>query len=139
MPPTTRHRGASPDAQTLAGLREPAATAGRLQKAPAGDPVLAAASPAARPDATPSGGGAAKPAPAPAKAKVGYYQDAGDIARARAAYDWTRLHEGHRSFSDFIAAAVMREVERVEGRYHDGQPWPSLKPGELPTGKPLGS
>jgi len=73
------------------------------------------------------------------KAKVGFYQAPDDTARARAAYDWTRPQEGHRSFSDFISAAVMREVARLETKYHDSEPWPALEPGRLPTGKPLGS
>jgi len=33
----------------------------------------------------------------------------------------------------------MREVARLEAKHHDGQPWPAVEPGQLPTGKPLGS
>lgn len=140
MPPT-RRQSASPNAEDLAGLGETPATGGRLRKAPSSDPVLGVAgSPAARPDTTPSAAAPARRASTSAgKAKVGFYQAPEDTARARAAYDWTRPHEGHRSFSDFIAAAVMREVERLEAQYHDGQSWPALEPGQLPTGKPLGA
>jgi len=31
------------------------------------------------------------------------------------------------------------QVERLEASYHEGQPWPSMQPGELPTGKPVGA
>lgn len=72
------------------------------------------------------------------KSKVGFYQDADDTARARAAYDWSRPHEGHRSFSDSVASALMREVSRLEAKYHDNKPWPAVEAGQLPTGKPLG-
>lgn len=73
------------------------------------------------------------------KPKVGFYQRAEDTARARAAFVWTRPQEGHRSFSDFVAAAVMAEVERLEAKYHGGKPWPAMDAGQLPVGKPLGS
>lgn len=72
------------------------------------------------------------------KGKVGFYQRPEDTARARAAFNWTRLQEGHRSFSDFVAEALMKEVVRLEQEHHAGAPWPPLDPGHLPTGKPLG-
>ncbi len=146
MPPPTRRRGTRPDAQTLDELKTPPAGAGRLRKAPAVDPVLGASN-AADPTETENAPRAGTPArsrtaararpAAGTKSKVGFYQVAADTGRARAAYDWTRPQEGHRSFSDFIAAGVMREVERLEAKYHDGQPWPALEPGELPTGAPM--
>ncbi len=146
MPPT-RRPVARPDAQALEQLGQ-APAVGRLRKAPAADPVLgcAVARPVESPPVPPTT--AAKPrtrtppltAPAttkPGKSKVGFYQDPTDTARARAAYDWTRPHERHRSFSDFISAALMREVGRLERQYHDGSPWPAVAPGQLPTGKPM--
>jgi hypothetical protein len=150
MPPS-RRRGASPDRATLAALaREP--PRGRLRKAPATDPVLGPVGTSAENSAGNSadtdrstaragqrGSGRAEPAGTPTKTKVGFYQDAADTARARAAYDWTRPREGHRSWSDFIAAAVMREVHRLEAEYHAGKPWPPVQPGQLPTGRPLGA
>lgn len=155
MPTPTRRRGARPDAQALDELGQAPATGGRLRKAPTADPVVDAGSPGPTAEPAEAGervtGGAGRPAaaaraPQPprststaGKAKVGFYQDPDDTARARAAYDWTRPHEGHRSFSDFIAAAVMHEVARLEAKHHDGQPWPAVEPGQLPTGKPLGS
>jgi len=73
----------------------------------------------------------------PAKTKMGFYQAPEDAARARAAFHWTRLDEGHRSFSDFVAFAIATEVERLEAKYNGGQPWEPMQPGELPTGKPF--
>ena len=153
MPTPTGRRGARPDAQALDELWQALPPAGRLRIAPPADPVVDAGSPAPTEPADPresATAGTGRPAAAPraprparststaGKAKVGFYQDSDDTARARAAYDWTRPHEGHRSFSDFIAAAVMREVARLEAKHHDGQPWPAVEPGQLPTGKPLG-
>lgn len=116
-----------PDTDALAAL-----SGRRLQKAPAGDTVAAVGSPRAEP-------GRRRPAveSAAAKVKNGYYQSADDIARARAAYSWTHNQEGHRSFSDFIAAAVMTEVERLEKVYNDGRPWEPVGAGEIPTGRPF--
>jgi len=159
MPPA-RRRPAGPDTDALAALSSPPPAGGRLKKADHGDPVLGLASqpspPATEPDrqtaedTSTAAAGGTRPRAARskqedvnrtggAKVKVGYYQDPDDMARARSAYDWTRPREGHRSLSDFIAHAVMREVERVEKLYNDGQPWPPLEPGELPGGRPLGS
>lgn len=142
MPVPTRRRPGRPDTQALDELGQAPRGGGRRRKAPTVDPVLSAGSvPAA--GGPPAADGASNArrarAPGPAKSKVGFYQDPDDTARARAAYDWTRPHEGHRSFSDFIASAIMREVERLEAKHHDGQPWPVLEPGRLPTGKPLGA
>lgn len=158
MPAPTRRRGARPDTDALDELTQAPAAGGRLRKAPAVDPVLSAGSTSETvqgrgPEVDQRKPAAAQPARAPAavrvpraervtstagKAKVGFYQDPDDTARARAAYDWTRPREGHRSFSDFIATAVMREVAQLEAKYHDGQPWPAVEAGRLPTGKPLG-
>jgi len=143
-----------PDAQALDEPRPDPQVAGRLRKAPSDDPVLSASSPSAgsATEVNPPKAAAIRPVRRPAagrvaasdrvtstagKAKVGFYQAPDDTARARAAYDWTRPQEGHRSFSDFISAAVMREVARLETKYHDSEPWPALEPGRLPTGKPL--
>lgn len=131
-----RRRGASPNTDDLAGLGDTPDPGGRLRKAPSADPVLGVSGPP-HADAATGKKGPARRAKPTSKNKVGFYQDSDDTARARAAYDWTRPREEHRSFSDFIAAALMREVERLEAAYNDGKPWPSLEPGKLPTGKPL--
>lgn len=58
-------------------------------------------------------------------------------ARIRAAYRATAAAEGHRSFSDLIAALLDVEATRLEQRYNNGQPFTG---GEhaLPPGRPLG-
>lgn len=149
MSPASARRAPGPDPAALAELAAlTPTTGGRLQKAPAHDPVLGPPAPTVPAPTVPSAQAPAKEAPsdrrrrselgdAGAKTKVGFYQDPDDTARARAAYEWTRVHEGSRSFSEFIAAAVMREVARLEIRYHDGRSWPGVEAGQIPTGKPL--
>jgi hypothetical protein len=144
MPAPQRRRHGRPDADALAGLDDtsPAPAAGedepttpRLSKAAADDLVLG----------TPARGRGARTAPpartasggAGAKARVGFYQLTEDTARARAAYKWTGNQEGHRSLSDFFAAAIMKEVERLERDYNGGRPYAGIEPGDIPTGKPL--
>src|SRR5690625_597909 len=71
--------------------------------------------------------------------KVSFYQERDDTARVRAAIMHTNHLEGPRSLSDFVHHAVMTEVERLERKYNDGEPWPGIGPGELPRGRPMGS
>lgn len=116
----------TPTPRRSTSLGQAPQVAGRLRKAPSDDPVLSASSPSAgsATEVNPPKAAAIRPVRRPAagrvaasdrvtstagKAKVGFYQAPDDTARARAAYDWTRPQEGHRSFSDFISAAVMRE------------------------------
>jgi len=137
MPPT-RRRATRPDTDALAALHGEQVGGPRLQKAPVSDPVIDAGR---RSEEAPTHA-AAKPGRASGaggKEKIGFYCRPEDANRARAAYDWTRPLEQHRSLSDFIASALMREVQRLEHKYHDGQPWPPVSPGQLPTGKPVGS
>lgn len=138
MPPSSRRRSTRPDTDALAALHNEQTDTPRLRKAAATDPVLDAGRREEEPDPTPP----AKPARSTGsggKEKLGFYCRPEDANRARAAYDWTRPYEQHRSLSDFIAHALMHEVERLERKYHDGQPWPEVLPGQLPTGKPIGS
>ncbi|MEE6289280.1 hypothetical protein V2J52_16625 [Georgenia sp. MJ173] len=71
--------------------------------------------------------------------KVSFYQDEDDTARVRAAILHTNHLEGPRSLSEFITRAVMAEVNRLEEKYNDGQPWPGVGARELPQGRPMGS
>lgn len=145
MPAPQRRRHGRPDADALAGLDQPAtdptpadpAEANRLSKAAPDDLVLGAATGRGRGVAGAARGRAASGGTA-AKARVGFYQLTDDTARARAAYKWTGHREGHRSFSDFLSAAIMTEVERLEREYNDGKAWAGVHAGEIPTGKPLG-
>lgn len=70
--------------------------------------------------------------------KVSFYQDPEDTARLRAAYRHTLANTADRSLSDFIQRVVMAEVERLEGQYNSGKPFPSVGAGELPQGRPVG-
>lgn len=82
---------------------------------------------------TAQAGGKSKHAP-----KVSFYQDPADTQRMRGAIRVAMAQEGSRGLSDFIHTAVMREVERLEQRYNDGQPFEPAVAGELPQGRPMG-
>jgi hypothetical protein len=56
--------------------------------------------------------------------------------RAKAAFRATGHLEGDASFSDFIAAAIAREVERREQLHNDGQQYAG-DGGRLTAGRPL--
>lgn len=127
MPPPRRNRPAPAD---LEDLDRPAP---RLTRSQGGDPVLGVTTtPTTQPAATPAG-----PARAGAKTKTSFYVDVDAANRARAAWTWTRAQEGHRSFSDFIAHALAREVTAMEDKHNGGKPWPPLAAGEIGTGKPI--
>ncbi|GAA4115438.1 ParB family protein [Enteractinococcus coprophilus] len=68
--------------------------------------------------------------------KVSFYQEPEDTARLRGAVLHTMVAEGHRSLSQFIIRAVMKEVQRVEDKYNDGKPFPAVAPNEMPQGRP---
>ncbi len=70
--------------------------------------------------------------------KVSFYQDPEDTARLRAAYRHTLAATSDRSLSDFITRVVMAEVERLENQYNGGHPFPSVGPGAIPQGRPVG-
>lgn len=72
------------------------------------------------------------------RAKVSFYQEPEDTDRVRGAILHTMTTEGSRNLTQFINAAVMREVERLEAKYNGGQPFPPIGPGELPQGRPMG-
>lgn len=90
------------------------------------------------------------PAPAPAPAngekeqaktawpkKESFYRSAEVAERMRAAHMNTMMTEdGQRSLSAFISAAVMERVERLEGKYNDGKPWPPIRRDQIPKGPP---
>lgn len=68
--------------------------------------------------------------------KVSFYQDPADTARLRGAVLHTMVAEGHRSLSQFIIRAVMKEVQRLEEKYNDGKPFPAVAANEMPQGRP---
>ena len=71
------------------------------------------------------------------KEKVGYTVLESEANRTRAAFMHTRMDTGIRSLSDFIAAAVAKEVKRLEVKHNGGQSWIPMSAGEIPTGRPL--
>ncbi len=73
-----------------------------------------------------------------ARPKVSFYQDADDTKRVRGALLHTMTTEGSRNLSEFINRAVMAEVERLEAKYNNGNPFPPVGSGELPQGRPMG-
>lgn len=60
----------------------------------------------------------------PAKKQVTIYMKKVDRERAKAAYQATSSQENDRSWSDFVALALMNEVERREAKYNNGEPFP---------------
>lgn len=68
--------------------------------------------------------------------KVSFYQEPEDTARLRGAVLHTMIAEGHRSLSQFVIRAVMKEVQRLEEKYNDGKPFPAVAANEMPQGRP---
>lgn len=66
--------------------------------------------------------------------KVSFYQDPEDTARVRGAILYTMTTEGNRNLSQFVNRAVMVEVERLEAKYNNGVPFPSVGAREMPQG-----
>src|SRR5699024_11571778 len=58
--------------------------------------------------------------------KGSFYQQPEDTARLRGAVLHTMIAEGHRSLSQFVIRAVMKEVQRLEEKYNDGKPFPAV-------------
>lgn len=104
------------------------------QPAAQADPVPAASVPASPATAT----RAVAPKPAEGKKKyphkVSFYQDPEDTARVRGAILYTMTTEGNRNLSQFVNRAVMAEVERLETKYNNGEPFPSVGAREMPQG-----
>lgn len=118
---------AAPRKSTLAGAT-PVTAASQLDPAP--EPADAP-SPAVPPAASPAAPVAGK------KTKVAYYQDVELAARVRGAYQATAHLEGHRSFSDFHAAVLENELNRLEVQYNNGQPYEGAAPKSGRLGRPL--
>lgn len=68
--------------------------------------------------------------------KVSFYQDPEDTSRLRGAVLHTMIAEGHRSLSQFVIRAVMKEVQRLEEKYNEGKPFPAVAANEMPQGRP---
>lgn len=61
-----------------------------------------------------------------------------DPARVRGAILYTMTTEGNRNLSQFVNRAVMAEVERLEAKYNNGEPFPSVGAREMPYGRKSG-
>ena len=68
--------------------------------------------------------------------KTSFFQSKESGARMRSAYMATRHLTGSRTLSDFILAAVEREVEALERQYNEGTLF-TADPGSVPRGRPL--
>jgi hypothetical protein len=68
--------------------------------------------------------------------KTSFFQSKESGARMRSAYMATRHLTGSRTLSDFILAAVEREVEALERQYNEGNLF-TADPGSVPRGRPL--
>ena len=112
-------------------------------------PVAPPAQPATpEPDVVPAAAQPAAPKPARAASstsdktkyrhKVSFYQHPDDTARVRGAILHTQVTEGARTLSQFVNDAVLAEVERLEAKYNNGQPFPAVGARELPQGRPRG-
>ncbi|WP_187393384.1 ParB family protein [Arthrobacter echini] len=58
-------------------------------------------------------------------------------ARIRGAFQATAHLESHRSFSDFHASVMEAELERLEAKYNNGQPYEKAAPRSGRLGRPL--
>lgn len=68
--------------------------------------------------------------------KTSFFQSKESGSRMRSAYMATRHLTGFRTLSEFILAAVEREVEALEGRYNAGEQF-TADPNSVPRGRPL--
>jgi hypothetical protein len=58
------------------------------------------------------------------------------LARIRATEHYARMHEGYASMSEWMEAVMLRECQRLENKYNDGEPFPLGTPRR---GRPAGS
>ncbi|MGJ9374375.1 hypothetical protein [Nesterenkonia sp. CF4.4] len=70
------------------------------------------------------------PAPAPVAKKperkqVTYYHEENALARAKQAYEFTRVHTGHKSWTAFVEAAVDKLTYDLEEKHNDRRPFGS--------------
>jgi len=65
------------------------------------------------------------------KGRIGPYLTPEDANRVRAAWDKGWREENVGSFSDFLEQAIFKEVERLEKKYNNGEPWPGLEAGAI--------
>lgn len=100
-----------------------------------------AEAPAVAPPPVPAAQSAAKGQEKPAREKpkkLTIYQEPEDTDRMRGAMVATIPYEGFTTLSKFAQTAIMEKVERLEQKYNGGKPFPSVGPGVIPAGRPMG-
>lgn len=80
---------------------------------------------------------AQKPQEATTKVKASFYGDSATIDRMREAFTRNKIDEDYESFSDFIIQAALKETQRLEKKYNNGEPYQGIK--RLSVGRPLSS
>jgi Centromere-binding protein ParB C-terminal len=118
--------------RTITGLGAPRRRVGGVR---ADASRLIASNRAAQPD--PAAAAQPRPSPRAAKEQLNVAIPVDVRARIRAAYRYTGVTEGHRTFSDLITSLLEAEARRLEGQYNDGR---TFTGGDqpLPGGRPLG-
>lgn len=126
-PPAAQAPAPAPVVQAAAAPQSP-------PRVPATPPAEVQSVPAAAPEQTPE----PEPPAAVKKAyrKTSFFQSQESGSRMRSAYMATRHLTGYRTLSDFILAAVEREVEALEKTYNEGNMF-DADPGSVPRGRPL--
>jgi hypothetical protein len=125
--PARRTTGASalikanrPPAQQPA--TEPAPLVEPTVPTPATEPVTAPRGQRPAPAKAKATANATANATASGKAQVSVMIDEAVRDRARAALRLAGFYEGVETFADFVEGALLREVERLERQYNDGEP-----------------
>lgn len=77
------------------------------------------------------------PQEATPKVKASFYGDSATIDRMREAFTRNKIDEDYESFSDFIIQAALKETQRLEKKYNNGQPYQGIK--RLSVGRPISS
>lgn len=118
--------------RTITGLGAPRRRVGGVR---ADASRLIASNRAAQPD--PAAAAQPRPSARAAKEQLNIAIPVDVRARIRAAYRYTGVTEGHRTFSDLITSLLEAEARRLEGQYNDGR---TFTGGDqpLPGGRPLG-
>ncbi|MEE2061770.1 ParB family protein [Rhodococcus artemisiae] len=68
--------------------------------------------------------------------KLGFHTDQAE--RIRAAYLGTRPHLPASTFGEFLEAAVLEKIERLEVEYNNGQPWGTPADGDIKSASQIG-
>ena len=117
--------------RTITGLGAPRRRVGGVR---ADASRLIASNRAAQPD--PAAAAQPRPSARAAKEQLNVAIPVDVRSRIRAAYRYTGVSEGHRTFGDLIASLLDAEAHRLEAQYNEGRPFTG---GDQPSpgGRPL--